>query len=233
MEDLAETAGHCLDWTRSSPALNNTVAIAAAHGDYEPMRALLTVAAGGTTGIDRPVTVLDNLDKYLHAQAWARTGLVFGTDAEKQIITGQLRELDTRIADVAGDLRAEHPERASTIDQPATDRWRGIVSSIHPSLTRDELWPDFAAELDASAAAGIDVAHELPRMASPDTRTPTATPASTPAPSTAPTATEPTPSRPAPAQDSAYPGGYTADPATPTSAPPVAVAAPIRGGPRR
>ena len=86
LEDLADGAGHTLDWTRSNHDRNNTVAIAAAHGDYEPARALLTVVAGGSTGIDRPVTVLDDLDKYLHAQAWARTGQVFGTEQEKQTV---------------------------------------------------------------------------------------------------------------------------------------------------
>ncbi len=70
LEDLADGAGHTLDWTRSSHERNNLVAIAAAHGDYEPARALLTVVAGGSTGIDRPITVLNDLDKYLHGQAW-------------------------------------------------------------------------------------------------------------------------------------------------------------------
>lgn len=40
-------------------------------------------------------------------------------------------------------LVLEYPTRASSVDQPATDRWRGIFDSIHPSLTRDQLWPDF------------------------------------------------------------------------------------------
>lgn len=225
LEDLAAGAGHTLDWTRSSPGRNNTVAIAAAHGDYEPMRALLTVAAGGTTGIDRPVAALDDLDKYLHAQAWARTGLVFGTDDEKQTVTGQLRELDTRIADVAGRLRTQHPSRAATLTQPARERWRGIVSSVHPSLTRDEQWPDFAAELDASTAAGIDVAAELPRMARPDARTPAQSPQTTPRSAIKPVYE--------PERSAAYRPGYTEEPSASPARTPSPQPAPPRSGPRR
>ena len=222
LEDLAAGAGHTLDWTRSSHERNNTVAIAAAHGDYEPARALLTVVAGGSTGIDRPVTVLDDLDKYLHAQAWARTGLVFGTEQEKQTVTGQLRELDTRVVDVSHHLRSQHPARTDAREQPAVDRWRGLVDSIHPSLTRDPLWPGFAAELDASAAAGIDVAGELPRMSRPD---PTR---SAPTPTNAPTTSD------AAAATSAYATGYTPEPSAPPTAPPTPAAPPpARSGPRR
>jgi cell filamentation protein len=164
LEDLAAEAGHALDWTRSGHDRNNAVAIAAAHGDYEPARALLSVVAGGTTGIDRPVGVLNDLDKYLHAQAWSRTGLVHGTDQEKQVVAGQLRQLDALVVDVASYLRAHHPVRAASVEQPATERWRGLVESVHPSLTRDPHWAGFAAELDVSADAGIDVATELPRL---------------------------------------------------------------------
>ncbi len=93
---------------------------------------------------------------------------MFGTEQEKQTVTGYLRELDTRAGDVAQHLRSQHPTRVDSRDQPAVDRWRGLVDSVHPSLTRDPLWPGFAAELDTSAAAGIDVAAELPRMSRPD-----------------------------------------------------------------
>jgi fido (protein-threonine AMPylation protein) len=62
IEDLAQHAGHELDWTRASAERNVHVAVAAANGDYEPMRALLTVAAGGTVGVDREVAALDDLD---------------------------------------------------------------------------------------------------------------------------------------------------------------------------
>jgi cell filamentation protein len=165
LEDLAEQAGHTLDWTRSGHDRNITVAIAAAHGDYEPARALLSVVAGGTTGVDRPVGVLNDLDKYLHAQAWARTGLDHGTEEEKQVVATQLPQLDALVVDVASYLRTHHRERATSVDQPATERWRGLAESVHPSLTRDPHWAGFAAELDASAAADIDVATELPRMA--------------------------------------------------------------------
>ena len=54
LEDLAAEAGHQLDWTRSGHDRNNYVAIAAAHGDYEPSRALLSVVAGGTPGSTAP-----------------------------------------------------------------------------------------------------------------------------------------------------------------------------------
>jgi cell filamentation protein len=165
LEDLAAEAGHTLDWTRSGYDRNNIVAIAAAHGDYEPARALLSVVSGGTTGIDRPVGILNDLDKYLHAQAWARTGLVHGTVQEKQVVAGQMRQLDALVVDVASYLRAHHPVRAASVEQPATERWRGLADSVHPRLTSDPHWAAFADELDTSAASGIDVAAELPRVA--------------------------------------------------------------------
>ena len=223
LEDLAAEAGHKLDWTRSGHDRNNTVAIAAGYGDYEPARALLSVVAGGTTGIDRPVGVLNDLDKYLHAQAWSRTGLVHGTDQDKQVVTGQLRQLDALVVDVASYLRTHHRERAASVDQPATERWRGLVESVHPSLTRDPHWAAFATELDASAAVGIDIATELPRMSRAPARSITA-PAD--ADLNAPPATTP----PAPAYRVAYtperPAAAPPPPAPP--APPMA-----RSGPRR
>lgn len=72
--DLAAAAGHDLDWTRSPPSVMSTWPGPAAAGGYEPMRALLTVAAGGTLGVDRELEALNELDKLQHAQAWARVG---------------------------------------------------------------------------------------------------------------------------------------------------------------
>lgn len=223
LEDLAAEAGHQLDWTRSGHDRNNYVAIAAAHGDYEPSRALLSVVAGGTTGIDRPVGVLNDLDKYLHAQAWSRTGLVHGTDQEQQVVTGQLRQLDALVVDVASYLRTHHSVRATSTEQPATERWRGLVESVHPSLTKDLHWAAFAAELDASASAGIDVAAELPRMSRAPARTLT--------PSTGDGRTPP-PAAPPPPPPPAYRVAYTPEhPAAASSPPPAPPMA--RGGPRR
>lgn len=222
LEDLAAEAGHQLDWTRSGHDRNNHVAIAAAHGDYEPSRALLSVVAGGTTGIDRPVGVLNDLDKYLHAQAWSRTGLVHGTDQEQQVVSGQLRQLDALVVDVASYLRTHHSVRATSTEQPATERWRGLVESVHPSLTKDLHWAAFAAELDASASAGIDVAAELPRMSRAPARplTPSTGDGRTP-----PPATPPPP---------AYRVAYTPEHPAAASSPPPAPAQPMaRGGPRR
>jgi hypothetical protein len=127
------------------------------------MRALLTVvAAGGTVGVDREVATLDDLDKQ-HGQAWARTGAVFGTDEQKQTIAVQLDELGDRIGIVHLHLEI-HDQRASTTEQPAADRWRGLAESIKPALTQVEDWPHYAAVLDSAAADGIDVATELPTM---------------------------------------------------------------------
>ena len=53
--------------------------------------------------------MLNDLDKYLQAQAWSRTGLVHGTDQEKQVVTGQLRQLDALVVDVASYLRTPIP----------------------------------------------------------------------------------------------------------------------------
>jgi cell filamentation protein len=163
IEDLAHHAGHELDWTRSSAERNVHVAVAAANGDYEPMRALLSVAAGGTVGVDREVAALDDLDKLQHGQAWARTGAVFGTDEQKQTIAVQLEELGDRIGIVHLHLEI-HDQRASATEQPAADRWRGLAESINPALTQVEDWPQYAAVLDRAAADGIDVATELPTM---------------------------------------------------------------------
>jgi hypothetical protein len=164
IEDLAQGAGHQLDWTRSSPDRSVHVAVAAAHGDYEPMRALLTVVAGGQVGVDRPLDALNDHDKLQHGQAWARTGMVFGSDADRATLTDQLRELGDRLEVVRFHL-ASLPERQTSTEQPASERWRGLATSILPTLPLTEDWPRFAGELDEGVAAGIDVAAELPRLA--------------------------------------------------------------------
>lgn len=172
VEDLAAAAGHDLDWTRSSPERNVHVAVAAGNGDYEPMRALLTVVAGGTVGVDRQVEALDDFDKLQHGQAWARTGMVFGSTAERATLTTQLAELGERLDAVRTHLDT-HPDRATTIEQPAEQRWRGLAASILPTLPLTEDWPRFAGELDEGAAIGIDIATELPRLAVRDSPTTT------------------------------------------------------------
>jgi cell filamentation protein len=214
IEDLAHHAGHELDWTRASAERNVHVAVAAANGDYEPMRALLTVAAGGTVGVDREVAALDDLDKLQHGQAWARTGAVFGTDEQKQTIAMQLEELGDRIGIVHLHLEI-HDQRASTTEQPAADRWRGLAESINPGLTQVEDWPHYAAVLDGAAADGIDVATELTTMIAARAAEPAVTsnpvaPASRPAPSSA-ARTETPPSAPsqAQAQEMAAAAGYS------------------------
>ena len=171
IEDLAHHAGHELDWTRASAERNVHVAVAAANGDYEPMRALLTVAAGGTVGLDREVAALDDLDKLQHGQAWARTGAVFGTDEQKQTIAVQLEELGDRIGIVHLHLEI-HDQRATTTEQPAVDRWRGLAASINPAMTQSKDWPQYAAVLDSAAADGSDVATELPSMLAARTKAP-------------------------------------------------------------
>ncbi len=170
VEDLAAVAGHDLDWTRSSADRNVHVAVAAGHGDYEPMRALLTVVAGGPVGVDRQVEALDDFDKLQHGQAWARTGMVFGSSTERATLTTQLAELGERV-DVVRFHLDSHPERATSADQPAEQRWRGLAASILPTLPLTEDWPRFAGELDEGVAAGIDVATELPRLAVRDSPT--------------------------------------------------------------
>jgi cell filamentation protein len=216
LEDLAHEAGHELDWARSSPDRNVHVAVAAANGDYEPMRALLTVAAGGTVGVDREVAALDDLDALQHGQAWARTGAVFGTDEQKQTIAGQLEELGERIGIVQLHLEI-HDQRATTTKQPAVDRWRGLAASINPAMTQSEDWPQYATALDAATADGIDVATELPSMLAaratepaaitPDAGRRTATPpAPRPARTEAPVPVAPSPAR---AQEMAAAAGYS------------------------
>lgn len=216
IEDLAQEAGHELDWTGSSAERNVHVAVAAANGDYEPMRALLTVAAGGTVGVDREIAALDDLDKLQHGQAWARTGAVFGTDEQKQTIAVQLEELGERIGIVHLHLEI-HDQRATATAQPAAERWRGVAASINPAMIHTEDRPQYAAVLDTAAADGIDVATELPSMlaaraaepaaVNPEPGRPTATP---PAPRAA-RAEVPEPAAPSPAraQEMAAAAGYS------------------------
>jgi cell filamentation protein len=184
IEDLAAEAGHTLDWGRSSPERNVIVATAAGQGDLEPMRALLTQVAGGTLGVDRPIDALDDLHKLQHSMACARTGQVFGTDEDKDRLAAQTTELAGRIEVVAHYLDTQ-PGRASTREQPAAVRWRGLAASIHPELSQTESWPQFAAELDEAAANGIDVAdtlHTVARDLRNTQRTQPPTPAPTPRP---------------------------------------------------
>jgi cell filamentation protein len=163
MEDLAAAAGQQLDWSRSAAARNNLVADAAANGDYEPMRALLTAVAGGTVGVDRDIMALDDLYTLQHGLAWTRVGLVFGDDQDRQRLIGQIEELRDRINVVHGYL-GEHPDRLTTSIEPATDRWRGLASSVDPAMTASPDWPKYAAALDTAAGAGLDVAAELPAI---------------------------------------------------------------------
>lgn len=206
VEDLAHAAGHTLDWTRSTSDRNNLVAVAAGHGDYEPMRAVLTVVAGGTVGVDRDVQALDDLDKLLHGQAWARTGLVFGTEQETALLVRQFEQLTSRVEVVLGYLDTQ-PDRRSTTDQPPADRWRGLVSSVLPALVEADNWPAFAAELDQGVAVGIDVARELPRLAACDPDAPATRPdPAAPHPATATPTDTPTP--PPPSEMAAAAGYY-------------------------
>jgi hypothetical protein len=79
-------------------------------------------------------------------------------------LTGQLRELGARLEAVRSHLYSL-PSRATTIEQLPGQRWRGLTSSILPTLPLTEDWPRFAGELDDGVAAGVDVAAELPRLA--------------------------------------------------------------------
>jgi DNA primase catalytic core len=44
------------------------------------------------------------------------------------------------------------------------DRWRAVVDSIDPRLTRDNGWLALAATLDRAAAEGMDIETQLPRL---------------------------------------------------------------------
>lgn len=161
LTDLADSTGHTLDWTLSDTWRNHLVGMMAGGQDNrEPMRALLTVAAGGTVGIDRPAAALDDLDALLARQAWARTGMIVGTGHDKAVLPAELPELDRRIGETYRYL-ADQPGRQISHDQPAADRWRGLVASHFPNLVGVERWPAFAERLDVGAAAGYDMPDEL------------------------------------------------------------------------
>ena len=156
IEDLADAAGHDLRWERSSAERNMFV---------EPMRALLTQVAGGSLGVDRPVDALDDLHELQHALAWTRVGLAFGTDEDREHLGPHATDVISRIGIVRRYLDSL-PSRATTRDQPAEQRWRGLAASLHPDLAQTENWPQFAAELDSAVTAGVDVAGELHRIVS-------------------------------------------------------------------
>jgi cell filamentation protein len=164
VEDLAAAAGHRLDWRGVSPERQVNVVAAAAHGDYEPTRALLTVAVNGRVGVDRPVAALDDLHRLQHRQAWAAVGLTFGSDSDRDAITHDLRDVGALLDAVRQHLDTRTGRAVST-EQPAAERWRGLAASVHPGLPASRDWQRFAADLDQAADAGVDIAVELPRLA--------------------------------------------------------------------
>jgi cell filamentation protein len=135
VEDLAAAAGHRVGWRGVSPERQVNVVAAAAHGDHEPTRALLTVAVGGRVGVDRPVAALDDLYRLQHRQAWAAVGLRFGTDSDRDTITHDLREVEALLGAVCQHLDTR-TGRAVCTEQPAAERWRGLAASVHPGLAR-------------------------------------------------------------------------------------------------
>jgi cell filamentation protein len=161
--ELAQAAGHELDWTRSDPARNVHTARAAAHANYEPMRALLTQVADGTLGVDRPVQALDDLDAALRAQAWACTGLTFGDEEDRERIRAKLPGIDAQVATVRAHLAAL-PEQVPSRGQPAQDRWAGFAAALDPQLVTHRAWPSIAEAMDRVVADGVDVTVELPKM---------------------------------------------------------------------
>jgi len=137
IEDLADAAGHDLRWERSSADRNVFVAVAASNGDLEPMRALLTQVAGGSLGVDRPVDALDDLHNLQQALAWTRVGLAFGTDEDREHLGPHATDVTARVGIVRRYLDTL-PGRATTRDQPAEQRWRGLAASLHPDLAQTE-----------------------------------------------------------------------------------------------
>ena len=113
------------------------------------MRALLTQVAGGTMGVDRPVDALDDLHKLQHALAWTRVGLAFGTDEDREQLGPHATDVISRLGAVRRYLDTM-PTRATTRDQPAEQRWRGLAASLHPELALTE---DYLAVLDGHPTA--------------------------------------------------------------------------------
>lgn len=180
LTDLAAAADHTLDWDRADTRRNHLVGVLAGGNDREPMRALLTTVAGGTVGVDRPVHALDDLDTLLVRQAWARTGLAVGAGPHQAALTAELDRFGPRIAETHAYLAA-HGVRRTTMSQPATDRWRGLVVSHFPTADRMATWPERAADLDRGAATGADIARQLAAVSS-RARPPGTRPDSEPAP---------------------------------------------------
>ena len=205
MEDLASAAGH--DSTGPASAPNATCT----SRSPRPRRLRADASTADRRRrrhrrVDREVEALTDVDKLQHAQAWARTGMVFGTSAERATLTPQLADLEARIDAVRVYLDA-HPARAASIDQPAEQRWRGLGASVLPTLPLTDDWPRFASELDAGVAAGIDVGSELPRLAARDAPTP-----STPVPPPTTSSGHPNPRRapgPSPNRSRPVPGRPT------------------------
>lgn len=221
--ELAEHAGHPLDWRRATAEQTTVVAVAAAGGEPEPMRALLTAAAGGALGSDRPRAVLDGLDRALRAEAWARTGLVFGSAEQRQQLRQQLPALTEQITALSATLAAERARPPAAVSPPA-ERWYGLAASLSPSLTAGEDWPVLAGAIEAMAAGGGDVATRLAELAARDPL-----PAEAPARALLarlPADVPPTPVRP-PEQQAATAVDPAAAPAA-TPAPSRAVSAPRR-----
>lgn len=177
MEDLATAAGHTIDWTRTSAARNEHVAIAADNGDLEPIRALLTELVGGTLGLDRNVDALDDFYKLQHTLAWGRTGLVHGSDDDRLALTDLVPAHTARLDTVRDFLDNQDARQASSRDHPPETRWRGLAGSLDPALPTHTRWPEIAAGLDAAARAGCDVRDELTRLnATPPPAPPTTEP---------------------------------------------------------
>jgi DNA primase catalytic core len=68
----------------------------------------------------------------------------------------------------AAKTRAGDPDTRKDPSAPARrrpeDRWRAVVASIDPRLTREDGWAALAATLDRAATEGMDIETELPRL---------------------------------------------------------------------
>lgn len=71
------------------------------------------------------------MDELRHTQAWARTGIVFGTEEQRATITTQREELGDRIRVVHLHLEI-NDQRLTSTEQPAAERWRGLAASVNP-----------------------------------------------------------------------------------------------------